>query len=162
MRTTVLALILSIVGFATTLFHAAPAPAPISAKLESTPADKQAIQALLDNYTKAVSNKDQALFESLLLNKSISFSHVNAAAKKADQEDGSRNYEQFRKAVFEGPPFTQRFQNIEIRQDGILADVSLVFVNTSASGVGWGWKTLQLLKVDGRWKIASEFFTTHS
>ena len=50
---------------------------------------------------------------------------------------------------------------MKISQDGVLADVSLVFINTTANGSSWGWKTLQLLKVNGQWKIASEFFTTH-
>jgi hypothetical protein len=25
----------------------------------------------------------------------------------------------------------------------------------------WGWKTLQLLKIAGQWKIASGFYTSH-
>jgi len=66
-----------------------------------------------------------------------------------------------RKEVFEGPPFTQIFRDVYIQQDGPLANVSLVFVNSSADGSSWGWKTMQLLKIDGRWKIASEFFTGH-
>jgi len=40
--------------------------------------------------------------------------------------------------------------------------VSLVFVNTSPQGSSWGWKTMQLLKVSGQWKIASEFYTGHA
>jgi hypothetical protein len=72
-----------------------------------------------------------------------------------------QNYEGFRKQVFEGPLFTQTFRDVHIQQDGPLANVSLVFVNSSADGSSWGWKTMQLLKIDGRWKIASEFFTGH-
>ena len=71
-------------------------------QLETTAADRQAIQALLDNYTKAVSTKNQALFESLLLNKHISFSHVATAVKKGGEDTGSQNYEQFRKGVSKG------------------------------------------------------------
>jgi hypothetical protein len=127
----------------------------------SVAAEQKAIRALLDNYTKAVSTRNQPLFESLLLNEHIPFSHASSAVERAKQVDGTQNYEQFRKGVFAGPPFTQRFQDIHITQDGSLAQVSLIFVNTSASGVSWGWKTLQLLEVDGQWKIASEFFTTH-
>jgi hypothetical protein len=70
-----------------------------------------------------------------------------------------------RKAIEEdahAPVHTQRFRNIHIEQDGALANVSLVFVNTTARGAAWGWKTLQLLKVEGQWKIASEFYTAHS
>ncbi len=74
---------------------------------------------------------------------------------------GTQNYADFRKGVFQGEPFTQRFQDVDIRQDGALAQVSLMFVNTDAEGSSWGWKTLQLLKVGGTWKIASEFYTGH-
>jgi hypothetical protein len=115
-----------------------------------------------DPYTRAVSSKDQKLFESLLLNTHIPFSHAVSALKNADRETGTQNYEDFRKGVFEGPPFTQRFQDIDITADAVLADVRLIFINTSPRGVNWGWKTLQLLKVGGQWRIASEFFTTHS
>jgi hypothetical protein len=50
---------------------------------------------------------------------------------------------------------------VHIQQDGLLAQVSLVFVNSTAQGDTWGWKTMQLLKVAGQWKIASEFYTGH-
>ena len=131
---------------------------PIPLGFDSVGDDRKAIDALLGNYTKAVSSKDQALFETLLLNKQTTFSDVSSAiaAKEA------AHYDSFRKGVFDGPAFTQRFQDIHVAQDGSLADVSLVFVNTSAKGVSWGWKTLQLLKVEGKWKIASEFYTGHS
>jgi ketosteroid isomerase-like protein len=142
---------------------AAPALAvPIPAGFASTGQDRREIEALLSTYTTAVSTKDQALFEGLLLDKDIPFSGVGAS----DRSDGRRvvttNYDDFRKGVFQGPPFTQRFQDVHIDQDGRLAAVSLVFVNTAADGTSWGWKTLQLLKVGGRWKIASEFYTGHA
>jgi Putative lumazine-binding len=134
---------------------------PIPSSFESVGTDRAAIMALLDNYTRAVSTKDQALFESLLLNKAISFSFANSAVKAPATEAGARSYESFRRSVFEGPPFTQKFQDISVRQDGPLASVSLVFVNSMPDGSSWGWKTMQLLKIDGHWKIASEFFTGH-
>lgn len=132
--------------------------APIPAAFESVGEDRKAIEALLDTYTKAVSGKDQALFETILLNKEIPFSDIGSAVKGT----GTQHYESFRKGVFEGPAFTQRFQDVHIDQDGALANVSLVFVNTAAQGTSWGWKTLQLLKIGGQWKIASEFYTGHA
>lgn len=134
---------------------------PIPHSFQSVGGDRAAIQALLDTYTKAVSTKDLALFETLLLNTSIPFSGAGQAIGAKGAVAGTQNYEDFRKGVFQGEPFTQRFQDIDIRQDGPLAQVSLVFVNTAADGSSWGWKTLQLLKVSGQWKIASEFYTGH-
>lgn len=135
---------------------AAPTASPPQA-FDSTGSDRRAIQALLDAYTQAVSTKDQAAFEALLLTKTIPFSYVPAGAPVA--QAGMAHYEDFRHAVFEGAPFTQRFTNVRIDQDGSLANVTLVFINTDAKGESWGWKTLQLLKTPAGWKIASEFFT---
>ena len=137
--------------------------APLDAKPTGRPVpnpavDRRAIEALLSNYTKAVSTKNQALFETLLLGKDIPFSYVSNGDLVVD-EHGTRQYEAFRKSVFGGPAFTQSFKHVHIHQDGNLADVTLVFVNVDAEGPSSGWKTMQLLKVRGKWKIASEFFT---
>lgn len=130
----------------------------IPARFESHGDDLKAINKLLATYTKAVSTKDQALFETLLLDRSIPFSSAPPSGGTTE----TRNYEAFRAAVFEGEPFTQRFRDVHIEQDGDLANVRLVFEDSSANGRSWGWKTLQLLKVGGAWKIASEFFTGHA
>jgi len=149
------------------LLACAPVPAlasaaSIPASFESWGGDRRAIEALLGAYTKAVSTKDRALFETLLLNKSIPFSPASLAIRARGAVQGAQNYQAFAKGVFAGPPFQQRFQDVHILQDGPLAQVSLVFVNTSTTGTSWGWKTMQLLKLDGRWKIASEFYTGHA
>lgn len=140
---------------------AAPYRMPVPATFESRGEDRTAIGVLLDTYTKAVSTKDQALFESLLLDKAIPFSGVPLSAEGKGAFVQTSHYEEFRKGVFEGEPFTQTFRDIQIHQDGTLAQVSLVFENTTATAKSWGWKTMELLKVDGRWKIAAEFFTGH-
>jgi len=142
--------------------HPAPYRTKVPATFESQGADRQSIQKLLDNYTKAVSTKDRALFESLLLDKAIPFTGVPAAGMHGAHLIRTANYEAFRQGVFEGEPFTQYFRDIHIRQDGALAQVSLVFVNTTATEKSWGWKTIELVKADGEWKIAAEFFTGHN
>jgi len=133
--------------------------APGSERLDSVGADRAAIDKLLSEYTAAVSTQDQQRFEVLLLNKSIPFSDADAAASANGAEHGTQNYEQFRKSVFEGPAFHQRFQNVRVQQAGALAQVSLVFINTTSTESSAGWKTMQLLKTGGQWKIVSEFFT---
>ena len=132
---------------------------PDRTNFESMGEDRRAIQALLDTYTRAVSTKDEALFETLLLNTGIPFSDAGSAIQHGSIGGGTQNYKAFRKGVFAGAPFRQTFKHISIRQDGPLAQVSLVFVNTDAAGSSSGWKTLELLKIAGRWKIACEFYT---
>ncbi|PNG25450.1 hypothetical protein [Methylocella silvestris] len=141
---------------------AAPYRTPVPATFESRGADRRAIVKVLDTYTKAVSTKNQALFESLLLDKGIPFSGVPLSRKDKDPTVNTSHYEEFRKAVFEGEPFTQSFKDIHIKQDGTLAQVSLVFENSTATEKSWGWKTMELIKVGGQWKIAAEFFTGYN
>jgi hypothetical protein len=150
------ALALSAIPLVAATYHT-----PVPPRFDSRGADRQAIERLLRHYTEAVSTRNQVLFESLLLDKAISFSGVPLSGKNGNGAAPIGNYKQFRKAVFEGAPFTQRFQDIHIGQDGSLAHVSLVFVNTTAKGQTWGWKTLQLIKIGTDWKIASEFYTGH-
>ena len=155
MKTLFLAMLPMIAALAT------PAAASIPSRFAAVGTDAAAIRDLLDTYTRAVSTKDQALFETLLLSLQVPFSGVPDAGFAANPS--LQGYAEFRKGVFQGQPFTQRFENVNIRQDGPLANVTLVFVNSSAGVPStWGWKTLQLLKVEGRWRIASEFYTGHS
>jgi hypothetical protein len=50
---------------------------------------------------------------------------------------------------------------VRVLQDGALAPVSLGFVTVEAAAGqgGHGCKALELLKVAGQWRIASEFYT---
>ena len=133
------------------------AAASIPTEFNANAAERAAIKKLLATYTEAVSTKNQALFESILLAKTIPFSYVPAGAVSAE----TANYEGFRRGVFEGAPFTQRFTDVHMLVDGSLASVTLVFINTRNQRDSWGWKTLHLLKTAQGWKIASEFYTSH-
>lgn len=129
-----------------------------------TPEDSISINQLLANYTNSVSGGDRVLFESQLLDVNIPFSGIGSKAGSLANADlkGIQNYAGFRKAIFEnGEKFKQRFSNVKIEQLGNLAQVSLDY-ETALQGSeysGKGWKVIQLIKVNDRWKIASEFFT---
>jgi hypothetical protein len=128
------------------------------------PDDLHAIEKLLETYTTSVTNRDQSAFEALLLNEEIPFSSTDELVKPAAgaQSIDTRRYARFRKAVFESAVrYTQHFYNVHIEQDGDLAQVSLDFITkqTDSGRGGFGWKLLQLLKIDGHWKIASEIYT---
>jgi hypothetical protein len=130
----------------------------------TTADDTAAIERVLRAYATSVTNGDKATFEALLLNEDVPFTSTDelvASGANARNVD-IRRYPQFRKAVFEsGAQYSQHFYNIHIQQDGDLAQVSLDFVTKAVTrgGGGFGWKTLQLLKVRGQWKIASEIYT---
>ena len=150
-------LLLSLAVFAPSIARGAET---IPSEFDSTESDRTAIAALLDTYTRSVSTKDRAGFEGILEDTHIPFSAVGAEGAKGP-EAGLHSYDDFAREVFGGPPFKQTFRDVSIHQDGPLANVTLVFLNDGSSVSSWGWKTLQLLKIEGRWKIASEFFTLH-
>lgn len=139
------------------------APAYLSQHLTNA-TDEAAIRAVLSTYTSAVSTHDQKAFEALLLNDQVPFSSTSSAVgPKADPNAiETRRYSEFRKAIFEsGVRYSQQFYNVRIEQDGPLALASLDFVTREADSGrgGYGFKTIQFLKVQGQWKIASEFYT---
>ena len=129
--------------------------------------DTLSINELLDTYTRSVSTGNRAQFEQLLLDEKIPFFGLPGHLPHSFVPGlaSVQNYAGFRKAIFEsGVHYAQTFSNVKIEQDGDLAQVSLDFETrrVASGGGGRGWKTLQLLKVDGRWKIASEFYTGYA
>lgn len=140
--------------------HAVALP-PDLGRHASTQADRAAISALLDQYTRSVTDGDEAAFRALLLDDDIPFSAVSTdASGKAVTARTLRRYADFRDAVFRrGRHYRQTFHNVRIDQDGSLAQVSLDFVTRQGDGGGYGWKVLHLVKTPDGWKIASEFFT---
>lgn len=133
----------------------------ITSPLKAATDDDASIRALLDAYTGAVTRKDPAAFKALLLDERIPFSYVDAG-KGLNKDEDLRGYPDFRQAVFGGTErFSQTFDHVRIERDGALAAVTLHFQTRSVPGPGVfeGFKTLQLVKVGGSWKIASELFT---
>ncbi len=146
---------------------AAPSPAPPIdfGAHESTGADRAAIEAVLKAYTDAVTSGDEAAFKALLLSEQIPFSGVGGAPKSSGSHPFTPNdFKGFDQDIFQSEiRYRQAFYNVHILQDGPLAQASLDFVTQEAASGrgGWGWKVVQLVKLDGRWEIASEFYTGH-
>ncbi|MFZ6657178.1 nuclear transport factor 2 family protein [Undibacterium sp. TJN19] len=126
--------------------------------------DKLAIERLLSAYTTSVSTGDGKTFATLLLDDKVPFMAVRGVPDIVNNSDtlDTRRYADFRESVFgSGRKLEQAFFNVKINQDGALAQVSLDFITKEAGTQkgGFGWKLLQLLKTNGHWKIASEFYT---
>ena len=143
---------------------AVPAPPPSFGGHEARPEDDAAIRQLLDSYRAAVKAGDAKAFAALLLNDHVPFTGVSSAAlgKTEARDVDIQRYADFRSAIFgSARRYEQRFDHVRILQDGALAQVSLDFVTVDAGtdNGGYGWKTLELLKVGGQWRIASEFYT---
>jgi ketosteroid isomerase-like protein len=144
------------------LSQAAPA---FLANHHTNAADVQAIEHVLATYTESVTKGDEKAFAALLLDENIPFTYVDDKASGPTQAPDTRRYEDFRQAIFaSGKKYQQQFYNVHIEQDGPLAQVSLDFVTRRAGtkNGSYGWKTLQLMKVGGEWKIASELYTGYA
>jgi hypothetical protein len=129
--------------------------------------DDVAIRKLLASYTASLSAGDPAAFESQLLDLRIPFSHVDGGAGAVDHPSLAtfQDYARFRKIIFDSDKrYQQRFSNIRIEQVGNLAQVSLDYQTTLQGDryEGSGWKVMQLIRLNGQWKIASEFFTGYN
>lgn len=135
-------------------------------KHQNDPAEKRAIEQVLSLYAASLSKGDEATFSSILLNDQVPFSsttelHLDKAEPAHLQ---TSRYAQFKRSVFEsGKHYQQQFYHVRIEQDGALAQASLDFVTKDAQthDGGYGWKSLTLLKVNGQWKVASEFYTVY-
>ncbi|PFH08898.1 SnoaL-like protein [Collimonas sp. PA-H2] len=132
----------------------------------SSPEDRQAIEQLLASYTKSVNTGDEKAFAALLLDEQIPFMATNSLDSRSTDNKrlDTHQYEDFRQAVFSSDKkYEQHFYNVRIEQDGRLAQASLDFVTKESKSQkgGYGWKVIQLLKVKGTWKIASEFYTAY-
>ncbi|HWX03834.1 hypothetical protein [Collimonas sp.] len=132
----------------------------------SSPEDKQAIERVLASYTSSLSSGDEKTFAALLLDEKIPFMATNSleGSNTGDKPLDTRQFEDFRQAVFSsGKKYEQHFYNVRIAQDGKLAQASLDFVTKEANSQNgsYGWKVIQLLKVNDTWKIASEFYTAY-
>jgi hypothetical protein len=149
-----------IVGFLVT--NPAQGAEPVPPTLASQ--EHAAIAGVLETYRMAVSTANEALFLTTILDTRIPFF---SAGDTPTQHAGLTSeqtcaFESFRKAIFHSNKIlSQTFDHVEILQDRSLAQASLHFV-TQLRGTthgSEGWKTLILLKVGDRWKIASEFYT---
>ena len=126
--------------------------------------DCAAIRHVLDNYSKAVTDGDEALFMTTLLDDQITFFAAGdlAAQPPSLKSADIRGFAAFKHSVFHtNTQYRQTFDHVVIDHDGSLACVQLHFITevVSSSKTWEGWKTLQLLKVGDQWKIVSELYT---
>ena len=157
---------LLLAAIATAASAVPPPPPAFAGRHEPTTEDRAAIELVLDTYRAAVKAGDEARFAGLLLSEHVPFMGVQAArlAKAPAGDLDIARYADFRSAVFGTQQrYEQRFDNVRILQDGAMAQVSLDFVTVDAGTDqgGYGWKTIELLKVAGHWRIAAEFFTAY-
>jgi ketosteroid isomerase-like protein len=130
--------------------------------------DRAAIVALIETYSKAVANRDEAQFMSTMLDDHIPlFSANDDPSQKASlQSKDMYELSGLRNAFFHGKTqFQVTFDHISVQQDRSLAQAFAHFVTSvgrDRKPVMDGWKSIQFLKVGDQWKIVSELYTIAS
>jgi hypothetical protein len=140
-------------------------------KFNSNPEDITKIRGVLEEFRQDIIRKDGSSLTKLVLNPNVLFHQINgqdevdSARKNNAQFDGigPSQLDGFAKFLATSKDkLEEKFQNIEIRQDGPLGLVTFNYdfvVNDKVTNSGiehW-----QLCKMDGQWKILSVVWTVY-
>jgi len=140
-------------------------------KFRSNGDDLTKIQGLLEEFRQDIIRKDGYALTKLVLNPDVLFHHTNTQ----EEIDSARKYN----AQFDGigpsqldgfakflatskDKLEEKFQNIEIRQDGPLGLVAFNYdfvINDKVQHSGL--EVWQVCKIDGQWKILSVIWTIY-
>jgi len=140
-------------------------------KFNSNGDDLTKIRGVLEEFRQDIIRKDGYAITKLLLNPNVLFHHTNtqeeidSARKLNAQFDGigPSEFDGFAKFLATSKDkLEEKFQNIEIRQDGPLGLVTFnyeFFIDDKVTNSGiehW-----QVCKIDGQWKILSVTWTSY-
>jgi len=135
-------------------------------KHRGTPADIAAIEAAIEEFDRAIREKDGAALEALFLYDDIFFHPAppQEAIDQVRQQDPeffkkhpSGRAQRFVKFISESKEqLEERFYNVKITQDTEFALVTFDYDFRSDSVVSnYGFEVWQMFKVDGKWQIAT-------
>ncbi|MGB8338576.1 MAG: hypothetical protein WCD07_00540 [Burkholderiales bacterium] len=137
----------------------------------SNPEDIQAIKQVVEDFRLAIINKDGKKLSTLVLNSRILFTSPcdQKAVDKIREKDvnfdgvgvgGFYNFANYVSTTTD--KIEEKFYNVEITQDGVLAWVMFdyeFYENDKVSN--FGVENWQLRKTDGKWKIFSVIWSTY-
>jgi len=141
-------------------------------KFKSNADDLAKITSVVEEFRQDVIHKDGSALTKLMLNPNVLFHHINnqeevdSARKSNAQFDGvgPSQLDGFVKLLATSKDKREeKFNNIEIRQDGVLGLVTFNYdfvINDKVHHSGL--EVWQLCKIDGQWKILSVTWTIDS
>ncbi|MEY4729564.1 MAG: hypothetical protein RL020_722 [Pseudomonadota bacterium] len=156
--------------FVTSAFGKTDAPAYTSKRI-SNPEDIQAIKQVIEDFRLAIINKDGKKLSTLVLNSRILFTSPGdqKAVEKIREKDinfdgvGIGGFYNFSNFISTAPDkIEEKFYNVDITQDGILAWVMFdyeFYENDKVSN--YGVEHWQMRKIDGKWKIFSVIWSQY-
>ena len=131
--------------------------------------NKKEIGLLIKKYAKSIIDKDSATFYNLFNDgpvtwcaafKDISYNRIIQKNPNARSNYFSGSYKGFFKAVLGNKNIEDKFDNVQIIEDGTVASVTMDYSFWSDNKMqNWGGKYLSLIKRDGKWKITSVIYS---
>ncbi|WP_144916572.1 Cif family virulence factor [Mucilaginibacter frigoritolerans] len=130
--------------------------------------NKKEISILINKYAKSVIEKDSTTFYDLFNDGPVTWcaalkdrSQAREVARKgAGSNYFSGSYKGFFRSLFRYKSTEDKFDNIQIVEDGTVASVTMDYSFWADNKMtNWGGKYLLLIKRDGKWKITSVIFS---
>lgn len=134
-------------------------------------ANKNEISTLINTYIKSVIEKDSTAFYNLFNDGPVTWCAAlkdgsqakeieRGGAKKTGSNYFSGSYKGFFRSLFSYKTTEDKFDNIQIIDDGTVASVTMDYSFWADNKMtNWGNKYLGLIKRDGKWKITSVIYS---
>ncbi|MEO6849083.1 MAG: nuclear transport factor 2 family protein [Mucilaginibacter sp.] len=133
--------------------------------------DRKHITDLINTYSKSVIEKDSTVFYGLFNDGPVTWCAAlkDNSIEREFQKNGSKSerksyfsgtYQAFMRSLFSYRSSEDKFDNIQIIEDGTVASVSMDYSFWADNKMtNWGCKYLSLIKRDGKWKITSVIYS---
>ncbi|NOW95237.1 nuclear transport factor 2 family protein [Mucilaginibacter sp. SG564] len=133
--------------------------------------NKKEITDIINKYTQSVIARDSVTFYSLFNDGPVTWcgaikgkSQAKEIEKRGVKAAGSNyfsgSYKDFLRSLFRLKSSEDKFDNIQITEDGNVASVTMDYSFWANNKMtNWGGKYLGLVKKDGKWKITSVIYS---
>lgn len=133
--------------------------------------NKKEISILINKYAKSVIEKDSITFYDLFNDGSVTWcaalmyrSQAREVEKRGANAAGSAyisgSYKGFFRSLFRYQSAEDKFDNIQIIEDGTVASVTMDYSFWANNKMtNWGGKYLSLIKREGKWKITGVIYS---
>jgi hypothetical protein len=138
---------------------------------QQTTQDRKNITDLINTYSKCVIDKDSTTFYNLFNDGPVTWCaalkdrskerEIQKSSGKSERKSYfSGSYQAFMRSLFRYRSTEDKFDNIQIIEDGTVASVSMDYSFWANNKMtNWGCKYLSLIKRDGKWKITSVIYS---
>ncbi|NOU45665.1 MAG: hypothetical protein HOO86_01230 [Bacteroidales bacterium] len=130
--------------------------------------DKKEIKQIVNSFMGCLIEKDSVKFYSLFHNEPVVWVGVFKEKSQQDRlkKDSTKKeyfgstYQKFYRSISNIGANEEKFYNIDINEDGIIASVTFDYSFwDNKKKINWGKESWGLVKINGKWKITSVIFS---